>query len=69
MEQKIKDYARKKYPTRFTKTTVVRDARGKVTARKEEDLQLFVEERENHFMVYAKDVSPIFLNKKSNYDI
>jgi|TARA_R110000868_G_scaffold405303_1_gene684582 hypothetical protein len=48
MNEKIKEYALKNYPTRF----------------KKED-KMIVEEREKHFVVYAKDKSPVFLSKKT----
>lgn len=48
MNEKIKDYVLKQYPTRFKKGEPI-----------------IVEERENHYIAYAKDKSPVFLSKKS----
>ena len=47
MNQKIKEYVLKQYPTRFKKGDPI-----------------IVEERENHYIAYAKDKSPVFLSKK-----
>jgi hypothetical protein len=48
MNEKIKDYVLKNYPTRFKKND-----------------NIIIEEREKHYVVFAVDKSPVFLNKKS----
>ena len=48
MNEKIKNYVLKQYPTRFKKGE-----------------HITVEERESHYIAYAKDKSPVFLSKKS----
>ena len=48
MNEKIKNYVLKQYPTRFKKGDLI-----------------IIEEKENHYIEYAKDKSPVFLSKKS----
>ena len=46
MNENIKEYVLKNYPTRFKK-----------------DDNIVIEERQKHYVVYAKDKSPVFLSK------
>lgn len=62
--EQVKDYAKKKYPNRFKKTTVFRDGKGKIIKRDAVELEPIIEDCGSHYTVRNHiDASPIILSK------
>lgn len=62
--EQVKEYAKKKYPNRFKKKTVIRDGKGKIQSSEITELEPIVEDNGIFYTVRNHvDASPIILSK------
>ena len=63
-EKRIAEYAKDTYRRTFTKKTITRDARGKISSTQTIEIDPIVRDGGNHWAVYSHpDASPIILSK------
>ena len=63
-EKRIAEYAKDTYKRTFTKKTITRDARGKISSTETIEISPIVRDGGSHWAVYSHpDASPIILSK------